>query len=211
MSRIILPLTDTEQLIYSELEAYKFGLDVDDIDTDDVDDDVPLEYIINKLSLPKEQSMAALRTLAMKGRVQVRDDTVVILEQTTRTYLSSKENLDKASDEVAVSLYETSPFNLLGSSLDEMLKGPGVHSLSSLLTFNALSVLIISPFFQGLCYGLGEGIGRIYIGRWVGLDPETALMGRPVRKQQGPGMFTRCFQSLFPSRETSATVKLPSQ
>ena len=37
---------------------------------------------------------------------------------------------------------------------------------------------IITPFLQGLFYGLGEGIARIMVGRAVGVDPVSALTYR---------------------------------
>lgn len=63
-------------------------------------------------------------------------------------------------------------------SIAEIHRSPGIHDLDNLWTFSSLSVLVISPFFQGMWYGLGEAIGKIYVGNYFGLDPVLVFSGR---------------------------------
>ncbi|EGF82363.1 hypothetical protein BATDEDRAFT_86601 [Batrachochytrium dendrobatidis JAM81] len=78
-----------------------------------------------------------------------------------------------------------------------------IHDPEFFLTFKGITNLVIAPFFQGMFYGLGEGIARIFVGRWVGIDPLTALTGRKRDTQhisrsvrlhsQGPSFLSRWF------------------
>ncbi|KAI8817895.1 uncharacterized protein EV422DRAFT_508457 [Fimicolochytrium jonesii] len=49
------------------------------------------------------------------------------------------------------------------------------QTLSEYFTFNGLITLVITPFFQGMFYGFGEGTAKVVIGRWFGIDPVVAL------------------------------------
>lgn len=97
-------------------------------------------------------------------------------------------------------LHDSSLIDALLPSFESITQQtPGLHDPPNLFTFHSFSVLVISPFFQGLCYGLGEGLGRIWIGNWIGIDPVAALIGRMPRKPRisGSGMFSRFFSSLL--------------
>ncbi|KAH6583844.1 hypothetical protein BASA50_010623 [Batrachochytrium salamandrivorans] len=53
-----------------------------------------------------------------------------------------------------------------------------IHDPAFFFTLKGFINLVVAPFFQGMFHGLGEGIARILVGRWVGIDPLTALAGR---------------------------------
>ncbi|KAI8912416.1 hypothetical protein EDD86DRAFT_263055 [Gorgonomyces haynaldii] len=59
-------------------------------------------------------------------------------------------------------------------TLEELEKQPGFHQ--DLFSFKAFLVLVVNPFVQGMFYGLGEGLGRVYVGRWFGIAPSKALL-----------------------------------
>ena len=42
-------------------------------------------------------------------------------------------------------------------------------------TTKGIIALIVAPFCQGFFYGLGEGIAKIGLGFWFGLDPAVSL------------------------------------
>jgi hypothetical protein len=45
-------------------------------------------------------------------------------------------------------------------------------------SFNGFIALFAAPFVQGLFQGLGEGVAKVIVGRWVGMDAYTALGAR---------------------------------
>ncbi|KAJ3293847.1 hypothetical protein HK104_004145 [Borealophlyctis nickersoniae] len=45
--------------------------------------------------------------------------------------------------------------------------------------------LVVTPFFQGMFYGLGEGAAKVFIGRWFGVEPSIALGGVPPAARRG--------------------------
>ena len=49
-------------------------------------------------------------------------------------------------------------------------------------TWKGISTMIIGPFFQGLFYGFGEGLAKIYIGYWMGIEPSVVFGGRKGNK-----------------------------
>jgi hypothetical protein len=53
-----------------------------------------------------------------------------------------------------------------------------VKDLSEYWTVSGIITLTLAPFVQGLFYGLGEGIARVFVGEWIGLEPYYALGGR---------------------------------
>ncbi|KAI9206107.1 uncharacterized protein BJ171DRAFT_498695, partial [Polychytrium aggregatum] len=55
---------------------------------------------------------------------------------------------------------------------------------SSLLTSYASNVAtwVIIPFFQGVCYGLGEGFARVWIGRFFGINPAALYQAKSSKK-----------------------------
>eukprot|EP00842_Homolaphlyctis_polyrhiza_P004100 jgi/Hompol1/4691/HPOL_000034-RA len=68
--------------------------------------------------------------------------------------------------------------NEANAALAQLIGASAPLSLSNLLTLSGFVSLLIAPFFQGLAHGLGEGIARILVGRFVGVDPLSALTGR---------------------------------
>ncbi|KAI8590730.1 hypothetical protein BDZ88DRAFT_413864 [Geranomyces variabilis] len=53
-------------------------------------------------------------------------------------------------------------------------------SLVKYANFKSFVSLVVTPFFQGMFYGFGEGTAKVLIGRWFGIDPLTALGGNPA-------------------------------
>ncbi|KAJ3178503.1 hypothetical protein HDU87_003577 [Geranomyces variabilis] len=56
-------------------------------------------------------------------------------------------------------------------------------SLVKYANFKGFVSLVVTPFFQGMFYGFGEGTAKVLIGRWFGIDPLTALGGNPAALQ----------------------------
>ncbi|KAI9091895.1 hypothetical protein DFS34DRAFT_634515 [Phlyctochytrium arcticum] len=62
---------------------------------------------------------------------------------------------------------------------------PAPTPLSTLQTYTTIPGLIsllITPFFQGMFYGLGEGLAKVVMGRYYGVEPVIALGGGPQSK-----------------------------
>ncbi|KAI8912891.1 hypothetical protein BC831DRAFT_490602 [Entophlyctis helioformis] len=55
---------------------------------------------------------------------------------------------------------------------------PPIYDVSFFLSAKGFTNVVLAPFFQGMFHGFGEGIARIVVGRWVGVDPVTALIAR---------------------------------
>jgi hypothetical protein len=118
------------------------------------------------------------------------------------SYLDSGPDGSQLSIDLGIDSDDDDPLNNLITSLSPDLtklthETPGIHSKSQLFTFTSFSVLVISPFFQGLTYGLGEGLGKICIGKWIGIDPVWALIGRMPKKERQSNIFTSFFARLF--------------
>ena len=80
-------------------------------------------------------------------------------------------------------------------TISGLQSSPGVHNPLNLFTLNSLSILVITPFFQGLLYGFGEGIGKIVVGGWIGLDAATSLVGYAGQTRKS-GIFGRMYHAL---------------
>ncbi|KAJ3047255.1 hypothetical protein HK097_011705 [Rhizophlyctis rosea] len=59
---------------------------------------------------------------------------------------------------------------------------PKDDSLARYANLAGFTQLVLSPFFQGLFYGLGEGTAKILLGRHFGVDPFVSLGRNPDLK-----------------------------
>ncbi|KAJ3158566.1 hypothetical protein HDU86_002791 [Geranomyces michiganensis] len=74
------------------------------------------------------------------------------------------------------------PDDLLPQDAAELLPNA---SLVKYANFKSFVSLVVTPFFQGMFYGFGEGTAKVLIGRWFGIDPLTALGGaQPAHQSQ---------------------------
>ncbi|KND01975.1 uncharacterized protein SPPG_02482 [Spizellomyces punctatus DAOM BR117] len=72
---------------------------------------------------------------------------------------------------------------ILPPSASDLLPHNGkTDTLAQYANLRAFVSLVITPFFQGMFYGLGEGTAKVMLGRYFGVDPLIALGGG---QQQG--------------------------
>ncbi|TPX56050.1 hypothetical protein PhCBS80983_g04826 [Powellomyces hirtus] len=89
---------------------------------------------------------------------------------------------------------------------------PHQYTLMKYLNFKSFVSLVITPFFQGMFYGFGEGAAKVVIGRWYGVDPIIALGGgpQPEKRRRKPfsiaNFFGRNRDASASSRGTSSEI-----